>query len=257
MAAEMKQSVPDSNESKKAKKEQLRQIYLNGNKRKFEVVVITLFFIMWPIYFYNVIFSRIHSVADAAMSLIYFVVAMCLADWISGMVHWYFDTWGTINTPLLGSFIRSFREHHLDAREICNHDFVETNADSTVGSVLLLPVIIYSIPNEMWGLQSVLIWASLLTGFTNEFHKWSHERRPTGIIKFLQATHLVLPCKHHHVHHTSPHDEYYCITNGWLNPVLSRIDYWRRLETFITKVTGAVPREDDFAWCDIKPGKKH
>ena len=83
-------------------------------------------------------------------------------------------------------------------------------------------------------------------------------RKAPAPIKLLQKAHLVLPSRHHHVHHTSPHDEYYCITNGWLNPVLGQIDYWRKMENLVTMITGAVPREDDFSWCDIKaPGKKH
>jgi hypothetical protein len=68
---------------------------------------------------------------------------MVVADIFSGFIHWglekscdsfcifsiylffRFDTWGTINTPVFGRFIRSFREHHLDAYEMCNHDFIE------------------------------------------------------------------------------------------------------------------------------------
>lgn len=41
----------------------------------------------------------------------YAVIAAFLADWASGFIHWFFDTWGTIDThfPLFGNV--SFNNH--------------------------------------------------------------------------------------------------------------------------------------------------
>jgi len=33
-----------------------------------------------------------------------------------------------------------------------------------------------------------------------------------------------------------------------MNPFLEKIDYWRRVEHLITKLTGAQPRSDDAFW---------
>src|SRR6267143_1353351 len=51
---------------------------------------------------------------------------------------------------------------------------------------------------------------------------------------------LVKPFRMHHVyprdicthnlHHTEPFNRHYCITNGWLNPLLNKIKFFRRLE---------------------------
>ena len=33
-----------------------------------------------------------------------------------------------------------------------------------------------------------------------------------------------------------------------MNPILSAIDFWKRVEQVITKLTGALPRADDAEW---------
>jgi hypothetical protein len=63
----------------------------------------------------------------------------------------------------------------------------------------------------------------------------------------LQRTGLVLRSQHHNGHHTSPFTANYCIVNGWCNPLLNKIDFWRRTERAVSRVTGLIPREDEVA----------
>ncbi len=178
------------------------------------------------------------------------ITGYVLADLVSGLVHWLGDTWGTTKTPVFGqSFIRPFREHHVDQTAITRHDFVETNGQNCLASLFILIPANLLIP-ETWGsislfLYTVLASTSLSVFGTNQFHKWAHLTKAPPVIAWLQRHRLILAPNHHDVHHHNPFDKYYCITVGWLNPLLTRIGFFHRLEQTITTVTGALPRTED------------
>src|SRR5205085_12227663 len=80
---------------------------------------------------------------------------------------------------------------------------------------------------------------------TNQIHKWAHLEEPPRFVRLLQHCRLILGAEHHQVHHTGQHMFHYCITTGWLNPMLDRIGFFRRSETLIQAISGLHPREDD------------
>ena len=96
-----------------------------------------------------------------------------------------------------------------------------------------------------------LISLGLLVMFTNQIHKWSHTYsllpRP---VEWLQRLHIILPRRHHRIHHVAPHETYFCITTGWLNYPLEVIHFWSALEYIIERLTGFKPRTDDLKWAN-------
>lgn len=177
--------------------------------------------------------------------------AILLADLVSGIAHWGFDTWGSTETFAFGLLIRSFREHHVDQTAMTKHDFVETNGDNTMATIPMF-LILSLMPITNSGITSVtfhffVITFALFIAFTNEFHKWSHQAKPSPIAKFCMKYHITLTPKNHRVHHTGDHDNSYCITVGWLNPFLDAINFWRHFEKLITAITGEIPRANDQA----------
>ena len=99
----------------------------------------------------------------------------------------------------------------------------------------------------------VINFGSVLTLLTNEIHKWAHvHSKPHPMVRFLQNAGLILSHEHHHRHHQNKFDQSYCLINGWMDPVLEKLDFWRRSEYLITKLTGAVPRVDDKFWRSIE-----
>jgi ubiquitin-conjugating enzyme E2 variant len=176
------------------------------------------------------------------------LLAYVTADFLSGLVHWLGDTWGSPDVPLFGpSLIRPFREHHIDQTAITRHDFVETNG---ANCLISLPAAVGSLLVPLEGGNQVALFAATFFGSlmfwifaTNQFHKWAHLEKPAPPIRWLQRVRLILPPDHHAIHHAWPFSQYYCITVGWLNWPLMKLRFFPLLENMVSSTCGAVPRE--------------
>jgi len=160
----------------------------------------------------------------------------------------------------LQAFIRPFREHHIDPLAITRHDFIEANGDNSL--IILGPLLLCIYTFLTFSPEQVRTWyhtycflfsLGLLVMFTNQIHKWSHTYSglPQPVL-WLQALHIILPRRHHRIHHVAPHETYFCITTGWLNYPLEVIRFWATLEYIIERLTGKKPRTDDLKWANKK-----
>lgn len=179
-----------------------------------------------------------------------FVVGYAIADFITGVVHWAADTYCSEETPWLGpNFIHAFRWHHIDPKAMCKHSFSQTVGNSCFLAIPVqggLFVLLYHGGSSPWLWSAVLAFeiAVFATVFGNIFHKWAHldeSERPRWVT-YLQKLRLVLEPGHHSVHHTSPFETYYCVTNGWTNWVLHKLNFWRNTERFLG-LLGILPDE--------------
>jgi len=171
-------------------------------------------------------------------------VSYLASDVISGVVHWAGDTIGNEDVPFLGpNFIRPFRQHHVDQKDISRHDFIETNGNNCIVILAPLAVAFLLMPSEQTVGFFAATFVALLALFvvmTNQFHKWAHSDTPPGAARLLQRCRLILTPRHHDKHHTIPHDRHYCITVGWMNPMLNHLRFFRTLEWTIARVWPAV-----------------
>lgn len=170
--------------------------------------------------------------------IIFFVLGYALADLMTGTVHWFCDSFFSENTPLIGPLIiASFREHHTHPQLFTQDKFIEQ--DTTSFFLLLVPLVlavgskssnIYDLSNYLW--HCTLIGLSIGAFGTNLFHKWAHQKNPPRFAKKLQKIGLILTPELHKKHHRS-YSESFCVTSGWLNPLLDYINFFPKLESFI------------------------
>lgn len=164
------------------------------------------------------------------------LLGLLFADFVTGLVHWAADTYGEVSTPVIGaSLVKPFRIHHVRPQEICEHGIVETVGNTCI---LAAPLLILFVAAAAYGEVSraaafVIFTATVTVGLTvatNQFHKWSHQDAPPRAVRAIQSVGLILRPGHHQTHHTEPFEASYAITNGWLNPLLNRTRFFRRLE---------------------------
>ncbi len=169
------------------------------------------------------------------------VVGFLVTDFGSGVLHWAADTYATGETPFVGpKFVKPFREHHVDPLAITRHDFIEANGDNCfLGIFVLSPTVTFvPIDTSTFGLMvaicTLTMSATLL--LTSVAHGWAHIASPPRFARALQRLGLVVSAEHHAVHHVPPHKRHYCITAGWLNPLLDRIGFFGKLERALAAV---------------------
>jgi len=245
-------------ELRQAKKDLLKQGY-STTKRCFEITWTIIVCILLPLSIYNIASNMVQRFIFPVVVGIF--SGIVFADFMSGFVHWTADTWGTLEWPLIGSsFIRSFREHHVDPTAMCKHDWIETNGDNFM--LVVIPLFYIATKDlTVNGEDGPSWWTILQTTFllaacfgvalTNQIHKWSHTYNPPYYVTVLQKYRIILPKSNHTLHHRPAFDGYYCITTGWLNPLLDSISFWRITEIAVNKLTGLIPREDDWKWTGL------
>jgi plasmanylethanolamine desaturase len=156
-------------------------------------------------------------------------------DLMSGIVHWFCDTFFEEDTPLIGRvLIHPFREHHRDPLAMTRHGFAEIAGNSCLALAPLLaaaaalPAPTAERPAGLAVHASLLVFTVVAVG-TNQLHKWAHAGAVPAFVVRLQVAGLILHPVRHAAHHRTQ-AEAYCVATGWLNPPLDRLGFFPRVE---------------------------
>lgn len=164
--------------------------------------------------------------------------AWVVADLGSGLVHWFEDRYGNPDWPWpWGEHVAKPNiEHHFDPFKLTRSGYFERNATTLIAS---LPAAAVAAMLGAWPVAAGFLWLSQ----ANEIHSWAHQKcsRP---IRLLQAVGLLASPEAHAEHHKRPFTRNYCTVTDWLNPILSAVGFWERLERVVCLLTGIRPRRE-------------
>ncbi len=178
--------------------------------------------------------------AFAAAALLGIAAGHLLADFVAGCVHWLADRHFAPDTPVPGPIlIAPFRAHHEDPLSISRHDLFEVLGNNALVTLPVVAALSFAPPPGS-ALAVFSITLALAGSFaavaTNLFHAWAHAERPPRLARALQASGLILTPARHARHHRSAHDRAYCVTSGWLNPLLDGTRFFARLDERIAGI---------------------
>lgn len=186
------------------------------------------------------------------ISLIICQLILCyiVADFITGVVHHFEDTWGLPSWPLIGrTVIVDNINHHKMPLQIGDG----STFWGRTGYSFMLAGVVFLI---MWPL-GLLYWQVIVTGiiacFGNEVHCYAH-RKASDVtdskiiqftVKLLHEMAIIQLPQHHAKHHRGAHDTCFCTISNLVNPVLERIRFWKSLEWVVSKLGISVKRGDE------------
>jgi plasmanylethanolamine desaturase len=158
-----------------------------------------------------------------------------IADLVSGIAHWWEDTYARPDHQWFGWIAKDNDLHHHRPREFLGKNWLQSSWDLLLASAIVLA--------GAWALDLLTwhVWLfAALTANANQFHKWTHsaERERGKFVTFLQRLRILQTPRHHSKHHQGEKNSYYCVVTNFLNPILEELNFWRGIERFFSKVFG-------------------
>jgi len=187
-------------------------------------------------YIFNIVSNWISNLVWYAAWNVFFTMgpvlsAYILGDFLVGFFHWIKDSYFAPHTPFVGrEFVWNSRLHHLKPRHVIEFTDWELIKSSGKWVCLWMVPVMYVLNFNVF---SVMLFGTLL--LNDVIHKYAHmmdHERPYWAT-LLQKSYLIQSYGEHHLHHLPPHDNNYCPVTPFVNVVLEKVNFWRRLERFI------------------------
>ncbi len=163
-----------------------------------------------------------------------------LADFLTGLFHWFKDTYFSPHTPVIGlSLIWPSRLHHIKPRYIMEFSDWDIIRSSAWWTLMWFGPIFY-----FFGLSIFNLSLFAFISINDVIHKYSHatESDTPAAITFLQNIGIIQVYDEHHIHHIEPYAQNYCVMTPYINIWVEKINLWRLLENMIEWMIHVKPR---------------
>jgi ubiquitin-conjugating enzyme E2 variant len=163
------------------------------------------------------------------------LAAWLLADFLTGIVHWFEDRYmDSFSLNLLDSLAKENDLHHKQPTAMTlSTGWTNMKSAAFVGWPVAVLLGLIGMPTVVW---LVPFFAS----FGNLVHRWSHipKRKLPRWIRAMQEIGLFISQAHHDAHHRSMKRLIpkhlagfkFCAMTDWVNPVLDAIRFWHWCE---------------------------
>lgn len=173
------------------------------------------------------------------------VLGYVVADLCGATLHWFEDTYFDYNSriPIINSIAKDNELHHYFPRVIVGYSYFENLYIPLILVIIVYLFIYFFNDKTLLNYPYFHISLFLFLAMSNIIHKWSHMRECElpKIIILLQN--IGIFCSHliHKGHHADDSSQNYCVISSYINPILTKIKFWRILEYLIYILTGIKP----------------
>lgn len=170
------------------------------------------------------------------------LLGILIADLISGIVHWFEDTYGNPTWPIVGPTIilPNILHHDLPLK------FTEASFFKRNRGVFAVTLVFGGAFALLGWLNVVTVTALIVGAFANEVHRWAHlkpEQLPR-LVRALQQAKILQTPQHHWAHHRRGYNTHYCTITNMVNPTLDGLRVFRIIEGVLEGIFGIRPRTD-------------
>lgn len=164
-----------------------------------------------------------------------------LLDLVTLLMHWIGDNYFSARTPVIGTSIGFFREHHVQPEAMLERGYVAGNFDNAAVGFLILLAMLPLLPlSPLWCFM--LAFACFGSGYITLIHKWTHVSSPAKPARWLQQLRLIVSPAFHAAHHRNARC-HYGLYAGWFDRIFDWLRVFECFEVAIFVLTGQVARE--------------
>ena len=150
------------------------------------------------------------------------ICIILLADFLTGLFHFYVDQYAVMNSKYLTVSIDGLLIHHKYPQKMVDLSYWElTKGVYKIGGAIFLVSLFF-------GFYWELFFFIIVSAQANSIHKWSHQdKSETQIIAYyLQKLYIIQNKEHHQKHHDSLYNGYYCVITNVCNPLFKELHFW-------------------------------